>query len=147
MDTKEIYEALAELLNAEINKGGKIQQNNPTIWTALHAIDDRLWRAIIEDYLKDNRYMRAWPAAQEILDHLNKYEHIYHPWTITPYEGLVKRQQRPGDHQNKRAMWRWLMATRERYCDLNYIDLPNEDSSIGKLDPRPTDALFDWSGQ
>tara|TARA_R110000796_G_scaffold113900_1_gene225634 strand:- start:1332 stop:1460 length:129 start_codon:yes stop_codon:yes gene_type:complete len=37
------------------------------------------------------------------------------------------------------------MNIREAYCEMMDIDLPNYDSSMGNLDAKPKDTLFDWS--
>jgi len=44
----------------------------------------------------------------------------------------------------KSVLWRTMMRLREYYCWVNKIDLPNEDSSIGKLDSKrnPFDEMF-----
>jgi hypothetical protein len=140
---KEIYEGLAELLNAEIHRGGAITASNPTIWSALHAIDDRLWHSVFVAYLEDKDYQPGWSSTRDLLEHLKKYGELYSPWTITPLPGVVAREGRPKEHQCKGTLWRWLMLTRERYCELNRIDLPNADHSKGKL-VTGADQIFDW---
>lgn len=130
--TVEIYEGLAQLLNSEILRQGQIQPSNPRIWTALHAIDDRLWRAMLEEYCEDPVYAQVWPTAQALLEHLGNYESQYAPWTITPYPGLVRSQARPRSHQCTSTVWRWLMQTREVYCAAHGLNLPNSDSSKSK---------------
>lgn len=143
--SEEIHDALSELLNAEINNHGKIQKNNPRIWRALHSMDDGIWRAVLEGALTDRRYRLITDKTQDLINHLNKYSTAYGPWVLTPYEGLVKKEKRIPEASAKALVWRWLMESREIYCRSEGIDLPNEDSSKGALDPNPADNLFDWN--
>lgn len=141
--SEEIHDALCELVNAEINNSGKIQRNNQRIWRALHSMDDGIWRAVLEGAAADSRYADIQDITKELLKHLDKHSK-YNPWCLTPYPGLVKKQNRSDEANAKSLVWRWLMQSREIYTRAQGLDFPNEDSSKGTLD-RPIDTVFDWN--
>ena len=141
--SEQIHDALCELVNQEINSSGKIQRGNQRIWRALHSMDDGIWRAVLEGAMADSRYAAIQDQTKELLRHLDRYSE-YSPWCLTPYPGLVQRQNRSDEANAKSLVWRWLMQSREIYTHSQGLDFPNEDSSKGSLN-RPIDTAFDWN--
>jgi len=139
----DIIEGICAIYNQEINTGGKIQTNNANIWQVLHACDDEIWSSIFDEVLEDPRYSSChWKTAQ-LRQHLRKYGPVYGPFTITPYEGAVKRERRPKEHTCRGKLWNWIFDMRDAYNTYHHIHLPNLDSSKGLLDPKPFDTLFE----
>lgn len=147
-ELEEMIEGISELLNKEINDTGKIQHNNNNIWQVLHKMDDSIWDsylAALEIYANTRpAYAGMSSSITKLQRHLDLYRSHYSPWTLTPYEGMVRSQARPQSHRAKGAVWSVIQQAREAYCVEKGIDLPNEDSSKGRLNPTPTQALFDW---
>ena len=139
----DIAEGICEVINSEINKSGQIQKGNVQIWHILHSCDDDIWQGVFEEVLSAERYRAVHPRALELLAHLKKYRTAYYPFTMTPYEGVVKKQRRPKSHSAKGLLWSWLFHLRDVYNAQHHIDLPNADSSKGALDPIPYTDLFE----
>ena len=139
----DIIEGICQVFNQEINRGGKIATNNAEIWRVLHACDDDIWTSIFDEVLADDRYRSCHWKTTALRQHLRKYRDAYYPWTITPFEGTVKRDRRPKEHTCRGKLWNWIFDMRDVYNELNGIALPNTDMSIGVLDPKPFDQLFE----
>jgi hypothetical protein len=141
--SEQIHDALCELVNEEINNSGKIQRSNQRIWRALHSMDDGIWRAVLEGALADQRYAEIQDITKLLLQHLDQHKE-WSPWCLTPYPGLVKRQNRSDLANAKSLVWRWLMQSREIYTQAQGWNFPNEDSSKGSLN-TVTNTAFDWN--
>tara|TARA_R100000734_G_C3312426_1_gene103460 strand:- start:1044 stop:1562 length:519 start_codon:yes stop_codon:yes gene_type:complete len=139
----DIVEGICEVYNSEINKTGRIKHNNSTIWHILHACDDEIWRGIFESVLGSDDYRSVHWKTAELRTHLLKYANAYAPWCMTPYEGQVKKEGRPKSHSAKGKLWCWLFLVRDVYNSKNNIHCPNDDSSIGILNPEPYEQLFE----
>jgi len=139
----DILEGICEVYNSEINKTGKIQHNNAQIWHILHACDDDIWAGIFDDVLAADEYRAVHWKTTELKLHLKKYSAAYSPWCMTPYEGQVKKEGRPKSHSAKGKLWNWLFLVRDVYNARNHIVCPNDDSSIGSLNPQTYDQLFE----
>lgn len=66
---------------------------------------------------------------------------------IYPHPKLTKQLHHKLTHLHrdttiKSVAFRCMMNIREAYCAMLDIDLPNADSSIGKLDPTPFERMF-----
>ena len=130
-------ERLCELLNEEIIRSGQIQRSNKTIWSVLHNADNRIWTSLLKGAVEltpttHRNHKRILERAEELATAIDKLGKIY-PNVITPYPKEYKREGRPDNHLFQNAAWHLLMMLREVYCDTNSINLPNADSSKGKL--------------
>ena len=140
-------------LNEHINTHGEISRS--TYIKHFHTLINEEWARILEvavtcDYLGimplTNRTLEDCEQLYEII----KTHHSFGDNLLCPspkQESRLPRALRdlPGSTTTvKTATWRVMMNLREAYCDMLGIVLPNSDSSIGLLDPKPRDQLFEF---
>jgi hypothetical protein len=140
-------------LNEHINTHGKISRS--TYIKHFHSLVNEEWARILEvavvcDHLGIMPLTSYTIRDCEQLYEIIKTGHSHGDNLLCPspkQESRLPRALREMPHSNKTVkstVWRLMMTLREAYCDVLGIDLPNEDSSIGLLDPKPKDQLFEF---
>jgi len=152
----EVLDVVLEQMNDHINKHGKIKQSSQVIknW---HQYDNTIWTMILQGIQGGiaNGYITVPYWAEKefdfLLTHIRKCEaHTDNVLFQDPKE--TARLPDSITHANtakhgitiKRRTFRCMMQIREALCKALGIDLPNEDSSKGKLDPQPKERLFEF---
>lgn len=147
--------AVCEQMNQRINEIGEIPRSDQTIknW---HEYDNVMWQLLLdavliidECYNVDQNLIKD---VEILLKHLEQYgdytENLLYPEPkIT--NSISKRLTNVTNSWNrtesvKTVTFRTMMRIRELYCEIAGIDLPNDDTSKGKLDGKPVDSLFDF---
>ena len=138
-------------LNSYINTHGQIQRSS--IIKQWHDWDNAQWyrylmfTLVLDDkaHLRlDGRIVRD---LQTLVHHIEEYgnhcDNIIYPHPKTTKNLHHKLTHLHRDTSVKSVAFRAMMNIREAYCELLDIDLPNADSSIGKLDPTPFEEMFE----
>jgi len=152
----EVLDVVLEQMNDHINKHGQIKKSSQVIknW---HQYDNTIWtmilqgiqRAITNGYIKVDGWVES--EIDFLLTHIRKCEaHTDNVLYQDPKE--TARLPDSVTHANtakhyktiKTRTFRIMMQIREALCKALGIDLPNEDSSKGKLDPQPKERLFEF---
>lgn len=159
MATKQQVEVLLnelDAMNASINKNGQIK--NSTFIKKWHALDNKAWQDIIDSILtmESAGLIKLNSLRLQDLDDMQKaldqYSSVCNN-VLDPEPKLIPQLPKGLRSQFdsrlgttlKSKLWRTMNAVRDSYCkDCLELDLPNEDNSKGKLDPKPGDDLFDW---
>ena len=140
-DALMIFRKISEMLNKQIEQGGKLEKNNKTIWTTLHQMDNDIWSAYLHGIkvierefpnVVDMETLKTVLQCEEIIDrygYLSKSGNI-----LTPYK------TRQNGHNYKGKAWKLIQQGRETWNRAMNIDLPNDDSSKR----GPVDELLDW---
>ena len=145
-------------MNDYINTHGPLQRSTSKggLLNGWHDLDNEFWLDLFDqaDIIINNttHWLLDWSerdikAMRELLaEHGSQHENLLNP----PQEDmkyLHKRLTRiHEDLTVKKCLWRTLMQIRERlYNPLMNIDLPNDISSIGKLNKTTAQTLFDWN--
>ena len=155
---------LCDDMNDYINTKGKLLSSTNTsgFLNQWHNLDNQFWDDLFDDAyaIHDNTSwcMPYWLEAQvkQLIDHLNRYC-SQHPNVLNPPVNEMMKLPKVAylEHpkvRNSRSiksiLWQTMMNLREElYNPAMGIYLPNENSSIGLLDPvtAPAQTLFDWN--
>jgi hypothetical protein len=128
----ELWSQVAELLNDEIRRGGKVSRNNRRIWdTLLHRWTNLEWAAVIA-VMRD-----CMDTNPELFKGYHETAVLTADMTLTRYwdtpTGKSKTwgpQGRILDQPEHKALaWQTLMAMREIWNKIQGVDLPNDNSS------------------
>lgn len=137
----QVFRKVSELLNTQIELGGKLQKNNSAVWTMLHQMDNDIWRAylraikILEKQFPHTVNMDTLKTVLTCENIITKYGDLSTSGNIlTPY------QTRKNGHNYKPTAWKMVQQGRETWNKAMNIDLPNDDSS--KRGPK--DDLFEF---
>lgn len=145
--------ALKEM-NEHINENGQINRSSQVIknW---HVYDNYTWELILggAKYLNEQGKIKLKGFAERdvdfLLEHLAEcYQHtdnvLFPNVKTTGTLPASVTHANPAKYQCtiKTRTFRTMMNVREALCDALDIDLPNEDSSKGKLNATPMDTLF-----
>lgn len=146
---KSAMTVICDDLNAYINEKGKIQKSTfIKIW---HDLDNEVWQDVFNEAMsihESTNYRLGKGLISEINeleDHMKQYGYL-HKNILDPDLGvrLPYAATHIGNETVKTVLWRTMMRLREYYCWVIGIDLPNEDSSIGKLNAgaNPFEQMF-----
>ena len=155
---------LCDDMNDYINTKGELPSStsNSGFLNQWHNLNNQYWMDLFGDAyaVHDNTKwcMPYWLEAQvkQLVDHLNAYA-SQHPNVLNPPVNEMYQLPRGAylEHPNvkksksiKTILWHTMMNLREEvYNPAMGIHLPNENSSIGLLDPvtAPAQTLFDWN--
>lgn len=136
------FKEISEQLNSYINAHGKIPPSSYIkTW---HDHTNEYWMQVFEDALEIHNdpaqpSMKPWVVADiERLAKLVNNHGDMHPNILNPEPEDTARLQRALTHFDrtttvKTVFWRTMMRLREYWCQTQGIDLPNDDSSKGKL--------------
>lgn len=139
-------------MNDHINQNGQIKKSSAVIkhW---HTFTNEDWSDLLF-VIKglDNEgsmYLNHWRLQDidHLIQHLDNYSNhadnlLYPDIKIT--NSLSKKLTNFDSTTSvKTVTFRVMMSAREAYCVMQGIDLPNDDSSIGKLTPQPSVQLFE----
>lgn len=141
-----------ERLNLYINAHGQIQRSS--VIKHWHDLYNGDWLDIFQtaQQLDTQGYWNLAPwitsDLERLVSHITNY-HTHADNIVFPspkaQRNMPKRlTQFSSDRSVKSAVFKTMMNIREAYCDLFAIDLPNDDSSIGALDPKPQQTLFEF---
>jgi hypothetical protein len=143
-------------MNDHINTHGAIKPSSEII-KGWHEYDNLIWKCIltITKTLADQGAISVPNYVDKdidlLLQHLNEYDIHHHNLLYpTPKEtgklpgALTHANRAKYDKSIKTRTFRFMMNMRESICFAIDIDLPNEDSSRGKLTPSPKETLFEY---
>ena len=145
---------LCDEMNEYINEHGQIPRN--TFIQHWHQCDNDFWSLVFADAynVHEQSLMYEMPNdTRELVDmcleRIDAHGHIHHNILNPSLEdeaglpGAVKKMTNPKGYtkSTKHYFWQTMMRLREYYCWVNGIDLPNEDSSIGKLNQNKKDVF------
>jgi hypothetical protein len=149
-----LLKAICHQMNERINEIGEIPRSDQTIknW---HEYDNVMWRQLLETVLIIDECYRVdqnlVKDCQRLIKHIDQYgdytDNVLYPEPkITNH--LSKKITTVINEWNKSetvktSTFRTMMRIRELYCDIIGLDLPNDDSSIGKLNLSPLERLFE----
>lgn len=133
-------------LLSSTNKGGFLNQ-----W---HDLDNDFWISVFRDaraVMDTTRHsLPSWLEEDMtwLENHINKYGEHHVNLLNPPQSDTREMPKRLTEHSTGRSvksvLWRLLMNLRERlYNPAMNIDLPNDDTSIGKLNPTTFESLFE----
>lgn len=150
-----IIRAACEQMNQRINEIGEIPKSDQTIknW---HDYDNVIWRELLDAVVIIDQ---CHPVDQHLVQdantlakHLNQYGE-YTENLLYPEPKVTNQLSKKLTHvfnawdrseTVKSMTFRTMMRIRELYCTIIDLDLPNDDSSQGRLTARPVDKLFDF---
>lgn len=125
-----VFRKVCELLNREIERGGKLEKNNKEIWRALHAMDNDIWAMYLRGIKlidKEFGYLVPMDTTATVLElerTLERYGDLSTSGNIlTPFK------TRTNGHNYKGRAWKMVNQGREVWCTAMDIDLPNDDTS------------------
>ena len=149
-----LHQALEEM-NSYINDYGQIQRSSSII-KGWHTYDNHQWELILAGAksLSDTGRLDLPTYVEKdidfLLQHLEEYsvhsDNLLYP---TPAEtnslpsAITHANKAKYETTIKTRTFRTMMNVREALCRALDIDLPNEDSSKGNLNPQPKEALFE----
>lgn len=142
-------------MNDYINRTGAIAPSSALI-KGWHEYDNTIWKCILTcaRILVDDHKIQVPGYVDKDIDfllaHIKEYG-IHHDNVLypTPKEtgqlpGAVTHANRGKyDKTIKSRTFRTMMNVREALNEALGIDLPNDDGSRGRLDPKPSDTLFE----
>jgi hypothetical protein len=152
----EVLDAVLEQMNDHINRHGQIKQSSQVIknW---HKYDNTVWTLILRGIQRaisnGEITVEGWVERDIdfLLTHIEKcQDHTDNVLYQEPKEtgrlpDSVTHANRAKHYKTiKTRTFRTMMQIREALCKALGIDLPNEDSSKGKLDPQPKERLFEF---
>lgn len=129
-----VFRKVSELLNTQIRANGRLQANNKIIWTALHAMDNDIWRMYIRGIkIVDKEFghlvnLDELATVLEIEKIIERYGHMSQSGNI-----LTPHKTRKDPHNYKGKAWKMICQGREIWCRAMTIDLPNDDTSQQRL--------------
>ena len=151
-----LYQALEEM-NSYINSYGEIQRSSSII-KGWHNYDNHQWELILAGAknLSDTGRLDLPQYVEKdiemLLRHLEEYsvhsDNLLYP---TPAEtkslpgAITHANKAKYDTTIKTRTFRIMVNVREALCRALDIDLPNEDSSKGKLDPTPAENILEFN--
>ena len=150
--------AICDEMNDYINLHGKLKRSTHKggLLNGWHDLDNQFWLDLFDqvDAISDSTRHHLPQWIENDIKAMRKLLHSYgneHSNLLNPpqehMKDLPKRLTRiHEDLTVKKCLWRTLMNIREKiYNPYMDIDLPNEDSSIGKLRPTTFASLFEMS--
>lgn len=138
-------------MNTHINTHGQIQRSSDLIkhW---HDLNNTDWLVILNIALameQDGSWrLNRWTLAdcERLVKHIQQYDshcdNLLYPTPKITNSLHKKITNFDSSTTVKSITFKTMMNLREAYCAMQDIDLPNEDSSKGKLDPTPRERLF-----
>ncbi len=146
---------ICDEMNDYINTKGKLpsSRGKQGFLHDWHDLDNEFWLRVFSDAIRVNDHTRyTMPQWLEdnvitLAGHIAKYGKV-HPNILNPYREdehrLLKEEKQFSTGKSvKSVLWNTMMELRERvYNPAMAIDLPNDDSSIGKLKPNTYEELF-----
>ena len=136
-------------MNDYINDNGQIPRSS--FIKQWHDLDNDFWINVFWEALKidgSTAYDLSDSVKEDIKRMLNHIQSCgqLHPNILNPDLNvkLPRAATQIESWSVKSVLWRTMMRLREYYCWVNKIDLPNEDSSKGKLDDDndPFSSMF-----
>lgn len=132
---------ICEEMNDYINKYGQIPRN--TFIKKWHDLNNVYVAEAMHEAHTINSTTSHWFGnslkrdIKLLSEHMERYSHL-HDNIANPHMGakLPGAATKVENQSVKTVFWRTMMQLREYYCRINGIDLPNDDSSIGKLNRR-----------
>jgi len=146
----DLWYKLATALNKKINQDGQIQKNWTWFWNEyLHPMTDQQWVGLCEaintlqkqhpEMLTVNDH-HAVMNAISVLDDEEIYQYVQNWNMLKPETNQINNvldirfNQARRINSTQHHAWKLTHVLREVWCRCCDIDLPNENSSIGKLD-------------
>jgi hypothetical protein len=133
----DLWGGLANWLNEEILKAGKLQKNNHPLWNGyLHEWANR-------------EYAKVLAAMRDLMEQQPELFRPFHENAILRAETILHKNWESEDNRvldtkkYKTDAWALIMAMREVWNKAGNIDLPNEDSSRRKPKDNEPPNLFD----
>lgn len=153
-DIVDVLCSVCDTMNQRINEIGKIPTSDQIIknW---HTYNNDDWEIILQAVLELDKVYDVPPSLLRDIKVLQAHiaqcgymsHNILYP-TVAETQQLPKKATQLTSYTYpctvKKVTFRAMMNTRELYCEIIGLDLPNEDSSKGKLDPTPTETLFEF---
>lgn len=153
-DITDVFCAVCDTMNQRINEIGKIPTSDITIknW---HTYTNDDWEIILQAILELDKVYDVQPRlvkdAKMLQAHIASCDYlcdnVLYP-TVPMTKQLPKRATEFTSYGRpltvKTVTFSTMMKARELYCEIIGLDLPNDDSSKGKLDPPPGDSLFEF---
>lgn len=144
-------------MNEYINQYGPLPKSTSKtgFLNQWHDLDNQFWIEVLELSLQihenTKHHCKPWVETDihTLLKHIRSYgEHhnnILNP-SLADQRHMHKRLTvTNGGTTVKSVLWRAMMNIREQlYNPFMGIDLPNDSSSIGKLNLTPFESLFSW---
>lgn len=150
-DQLRLFRDEIESMNTHINTYGQIQKSSEIIkhW---HDLDNIEWLTILSIARELDREgsmdLNTWTLQDidKLIKHIENYE-IHCANLLYPEPKITNKLHHSLTNFDrtttvKRITFKTMMNIREAYCAMQGIDLPNEDSSKGKLDTPPFEELF-----
>ena len=141
-------------MNDYINNHGQIPRSS--FIKKWHDLDNDYFVDVLHEAYTINNTTTHWFGnylkrdIEMLLEHMERYSHL-HSNILNPHMGvdLPSAATKVENQSVKSVFWRTMMQLRESYCRVNGIDLPNDDSSIGKLNRQGAGndsfgAMFDY---
>lgn len=150
------FQTEMERMNQQINSYGKIAKSSSLIthWHTLNNVD---WLTLLTSAqgLEAEGSLRLKSWCLRDIDRLIKHiEHNYTHCDNLLYPTVKETNSLPHKITHfdrttsvKTVTFKTMMNLREAYCAMLGIDLPNEDSSKGLLNPTRFEVLFDVQDQ
>lgn len=147
--TQSALTQICDDMNQWINLHGKIKPS--TFIKEWHDLDNEFWIEVFFEAVKVHSTTTHELTSSVLRDINRLVEHVetcghLHKNILNPDLGvkLPRAAIRIENWTVKTVLWRTIMSLREYYCAVRGIDLPNDDSSIGKLNPpsNPFEDMF-----
>jgi hypothetical protein len=155
-DMATVYSHVCQTMNNRINQIGQIPTSDLTIKTWHNYTNDD-WDYVLDAVLEIDKVYDVPPSlvrdVKVLKQHLTQYsslcDNILYPSLQEEKSLRLPKSATTIFHNGqtktvKTVTFRAMMQSRELYCDICDLVLPNEDSSKGKLDAKPIDSLFDF---
>ncbi len=136
-------------MNDYINTNGQIPKSS--FINQWHDLDNEFWIDVFWEALKINETtqynLNNWITKdiERLLNHIQVCGQLHHNILNPDLSAKLPLAAKQIETWTvKTVLWRTMMQLREYYCEVNKIDLPNDDSSVGKLDDDddPFDQMF-----
>lgn len=146
------YDDVCKQMNTAINTDGKLKRSG--LIKTWHSKTNYEWELILgcAKVLHERGGVRLTGQTERdidtLLDHIQKYGDLHHNiLDPDPKANAILPNQATHIHRDtsvKTVLWRVMMNVREAYCRILDIDLPNADSSMGRLPNTQEQGLFQW---
>lgn len=147
-----LFKKEMQSMNDHINANGQIKKSSAIIkhW---HELTNRDWLIILliakeldnegSIYLSEG----VLNDIDRLINHIDNYD-VHCNNLLYPSIDVSKKLNHSlsnfsRDTTVKTITFKTMMNIREAYCKMKNLDLPNDDSSKGKLDPNPREELFE----
>ena len=151
-DQVRLFRKEMELMNKHIKCYGRIQKSSPVIkhWHTLNNLDWLTVLTIAKGLDQEGSMpLKDWTLRDidKLVNHITNYEshcdNLLYPEIAVTKTLHHKLTNFDRTVTVKSITFKTMMNLREAYCKMKGIELPNDDSSKGKLDPKPIETLFE----